>query len=59
MENKRGRPKKIDAKKEMVSLRLTENEANKMNMVCVSTGKNASEVMRAALDLYYKTYEYL
>ena len=59
METKRGRPRKKEAKRERVVVRLSEQEADKMNEICVSTGKNLSEVVRAALDLYHKTYEYL
>ena len=56
--NVKGRPKKTDAKDCFVKVRLTEAEDQKLAMICFETEKSRSEVVREALDRYFKIIKY-
>lgn len=49
---------KKDNKEHKVVIRLSKNDYRKLDCMCYFNGKNLSEVMRDALDLYYETNKY-
>lgn len=55
---KRGRPRKDVTRKDVYAVRLNESEAYKLEMICFDEEKNRGDVIREALDLYFKTRNY-
>lgn len=54
MTRKRGRPKSIITKTNRINVRLSDFEKNMLGELCVNNDQSASDVMRDALNLYYK-----
>lgn len=50
---KRGRPVKSTARKYFIKVRVNEDEADMINKIQAITGLNTSNIIRAALQLYY------
>lgn len=54
MTRKRGRPKSIISKTNRVGIRLSDFEKSMLAELCVDYDKSASDIMRNALNVYYK-----
>lgn len=52
--NNKGRPAKEKGREVHITVRLTEEEAQKLDYVMFCTGDNKSEILRDGLDLKYK-----
>ena len=58
-QRKRGRPKKENTREDIYAVRLNKNEAYKLEMICFDEEKNKGDVIREALDLLFKTRNYM
>ncbi len=54
MRRGRGRPKAIVSKTNRVNIRLSDFEKAMLAELCVDYDQSASDIMRDALDVYYK-----
>lgn len=50
---KRGRPRKPDAKREHVGIRLEEHEVVKLDDVCKKNGITRTDLIREAVGMFY------
>lgn len=54
MRRGRGRPKSIISKNNRINVRLSDFEKSMLGELCINMDQSASDVMRDALNLYYK-----
>lgn len=55
---KRGRPKKDKALKDIYAVRLSPDEAYKLEMICFDEERTKGDVIREALDLLFTARKY-
>lgn len=58
MNKTKGRPRKDDKKNRKVVVRLSNSDYRKLDYMHHMNGKNSSEIMRDALDLYYEMHKF-
>lgn len=56
--SRRGRPCLVDPKRYSVKVRLSWRDMMKLDSICGDTGESRSDVLRQALDVYYKLNKY-
>lgn len=59
MEKKRGRPVTKQARDGKLTIRTTETDRDRLAEIAINTGKTKTEIISRALEIYYKSYEYV
>ena len=52
----RGRPRKDDAKRNVITFRLDKNESAKLDAVCAITSRTRTDLVKEAINLFYEKH---